>query len=181
MRWTQYDLENHLGHGDSEVHGVRSPRRSPEGCEPHTIELTIQGEPVAQGRPRAAAWRNKAGKLTARVYSPPKSARWRARAAQEIRASYRGEPLAGPLEVEINCIFRCPIGDERKRDPQPRRWHAKKPDCDNLGKATLDAARGLLYADDAQVAVLTIRKQIAAQGEAPRVVVRVRRISEVAA
>lgn len=73
----------------------------------------------------------------------------------------------GPLAVTIRAVFSCPKGDHRKTAPPPRRWRTKRPDLDNVAKAALDAALGIFYLDDQQVARLTVEKYTAAQGEAP--------------
>lgn len=45
-------------------------------------------------------------------------------------------------------------------------WHAKKSaDVDNLCKSTLDALNGVVFVDDAQVAVLEANKTYAAKGK----------------
>jgi len=75
----------------------------------------------------------------------------------------------GPVSVVIRAFHTCPKGDRRKTKPAPLRWRAKKPDLENVGKAVLDAATGVLWRDDAQVARLVIEQYTAAQDEAPRV------------
>lgn len=55
----------------------------------------------------------------------------------------------------------------------PRLPHAKKPDRDNLDKAYLDALRGLLWIDDAQICDGRIEKWIAAGDEQPHVLITV--------
>jgi Holliday junction resolvase RusA-like endonuclease len=87
----------------------------------------------------------------------------------------------GPVELAVFAYFTCPKTDWRKRDSRPRRWHTKKPDGDNILKAIKDAAKGVLWLDDSQVARATVEKIIAAQGEAPSVQVRVRRLEPLAA
>jgi Holliday junction resolvase RusA-like endonuclease len=94
-----------------------------------------------------------------------------------IQAMDARKPLAGPLSVRVTARFTCPKTDCRKRDPRPERWHAKKPDAENVAKAVLDAATGVLYLDDSQVAYLTILKRVAAQGEAPGVVLEVEELA----
>lgn len=126
--------------------------------------IMIAGEPVAQGRPRAAVVAGRA-----RVFDPKKSKSWKgmARVAmQEAGAPYIPE---GPIAVVIRAFHTCPKGDHRKREPAPRRWRAKRPDLENVAKAVLDAATGVLWADDAQVARLLVEQFTAAQGVAPRV------------
>ncbi len=130
------------------------------------LRIEIPGEPVAQGRPRAFRLPN--GQV--RAYDPAKSRSWKADARSAMRAAYGGGTLiAGPVAVKIRAVFTCPKSDYRKRDPRPQRWHAKRPDAENVAKAVLDAGTGVLWVDDAQVYRLTVEKVIGAQCEPPRV------------
>lgn len=132
------------------------------------MKLTIPGEPMAQQRPRF----RRMGKFVT-TYDPKESRSWKAD-ARKVMVDRMGGTSAlpfpsGPVEVSILAVFTCPKGDHRKRQPAPRRPHAKKPDAENVAKIVLDAATSVLWHDDAQVARLSIEKQIAAQGEAPYV------------
>lgn len=138
------------------------------------LTVTIPGEPVAQGRPRA--FKVGAG---IRTFDPPKSRNWKAYAA-DLMGQARGGPDLDitfpeiPLSVRVVAVFSCPKSAWKKREPVPRRPHAKRPDGENVAKAVLDAATGAgIWCDDAQVARLTIEKFIGAQGEPPHVVVEV--------
>lgn len=59
----------------------------------------------------------------------------------EARSQYRGEPLDGPLKVEIRLYW----PDKRKHD------------VDNI-KTLLDALSGVIWIDDGQIEDLHIRK-----------------------
>lgn len=61
---------------------------------------------------------------------------------------------------------------------RPERPHAKKPDASNVLKAVEDAGTGVLWLDDAQIALLHVHKRIAAQGDAPRVELQIRELVE---
>ena len=52
----------------------------------------------------------------------------------------------------------------------------KKMDPDNLAKIVLDSATKLVWADDAQVSMLTVGKIIGRQGDAPRTIMMVKEI-----
>jgi Holliday junction resolvase RusA-like endonuclease len=82
---------------------------------------------------------------------------------------------AGPVFVEIEAVFACPVSRWRKREPVMRQPKTTRPDIENIGKAFLDAATGLVWTDDSQVAEIVIRKFVGAQGEAPYVKAIVRR------
>ena len=138
------------------------------------ITITIMGEPHPQGRPRC----RKEGRF-AKPYQHRKDADWKRDAAKQIIAQNdESRPVfrSGiPLRVEIIFEFSCPKTDHRKRKPKPMRWHVKKKDIDNLAKAILDAANGILWDDDGQIVILDCRKVIAAQGHEPRTTMRVSR------
>ena len=106
------------------------------------------------------------------AYDPKKSRNWKATAQEHFRRALadagRG-PLEGPVACAIVARFTCPKSDWRKREPMPRRPHAKRPAAENVGKAVLDAGTGVAWLDDAQIVTLKIEKIIAAQGEAPGV------------
>ena len=136
------------------------------------ITLRLPGQPVSQLRAKAATRRGKDGQFHARVYEPAKSARHKAALATEARRRFNGNPLEGPLSVEILFVFRCPVSDRRVKAPTPRRPHDKKPDLDNLVKM-VDAFNGLLWRDDAQIVELQACKIIGAQDEEPHTLIKV--------
>jgi Holliday junction resolvase RusA-like endonuclease len=135
---------------------------------PSMVLVQIPGEPVAQGRPRLAVLNGHA-----RAYDPAKSRVWKGVAQMFMRDAMRGRaPMQGALEVEISATWSCPVS-ATKRDGLVRRVRAKKPDAENVAKAVMDAGNGVVWGDDAQVAVLIVRKWTAARGEAPGVAMRV--------
>ncbi len=76
--------------------------------------------------------------------------------------------------VEIDILFGMPRtkGQIFKTKPMPRLLHTKKPDSDNLAKSVLDALKGILWIDDAQVCSLTVTKVVCAGDERPFVRIR---------
>lgn len=136
------------------------------------ISVLIPGEPCAQGRPRATVINGRA-----HVYDPTKSRNWKGEAKHLMHEALGGQKpfLEGPVAVFIRAIHTCPKSDYRKRTPAPRRWRPKRPDIDQIAKAVLDAATGVLWHDDAQVVALTVEQCTAAQDEAPGVLVQVQR------
>ena len=138
------------------------------------IRIHIPGDPHAQGRARAC----RAGKHV-RVYDPDDSRNWKATAQQHMADALvkldRPWGLETAMDVDILAVFPCPKSDYRKRIPRPRRWHTKsRGDVDNIAKSVLDAANGVLWKDDCQVAILNVVKLIGAQGELPYVEVRIK-------
>jgi len=140
-----------------------------------TVTVTIAGEPCAQGRPRATSI---GGRI--RMYDPKRSRSWKGAARVQMVAALNGKGFIaeGPIDVRIRAYHSCPKSDYRKRTPTPQRWRSKRPDADQIVKATLDAATGVLWADDAQVARLLVEQFTAAQGDAPRVEVDVHVLPE---
>jgi Holliday junction resolvase RusA-like endonuclease len=144
-----------------------------------SLEITVPGEPCAQGRPRA--FRTKAGFI--RTFDPEKSRSWKGVAQVHYTEALRQAGLASPafdgaVEVQVLAVFTCPKSQHRKREPLPRRRRTGRPDPDNIGKAVMDAANGVLFVDDSQVVRLVVEKWTGAQGEAPHVLVTVRSIPE---
>lgn len=142
------------------------------------VEITIPGEPHAQARPRARVIEAK-GRNFVQMYEPAESRNWKAMAHEHMQHAFGvRHPLAGAVELTVIAYFTCPRSKWRKREPRPAQWHTSKPDGDNVLKAVKDAAKGVLWLDDSQVAIATIRKIVAAQGEGPRIVLQVRELAD---
>ena len=133
------------------------------------MNFVIKGEPHPQGRPRCRKLGN-----YAQPYEAPKDKKWKTDARKQIisQLSIDGQkPVfrSGiPLKVRIVSVFGRPKSDHRKRDPKQLEWHVKKKDIDNIAKAVLDAATGVLWADDAQVSIMICEKHLGAQDDKPR-------------
>lgn len=128
----------------------------------------ILGEPVGEGRPRAV--RVGAG---VRMHSAPKSAQWRALAAQQMAAEWRRDAVDDVCSVHVLALMPRPASLP-KRAGTGRMRRAVKPDVDNVAKAALDAlvTAGVL-SDDRCVCTLVVERWTCAVGEAPRVRVAV--------
>lgn len=143
-----------------------------------TLTITIPGEPVAQGRPRA--FRRGAHVV---VTDPTKSRSWKSYATGRYEEALAAAGLAAPafgddaVVVELVAYFACPTSKHLKRGIRPACPKTGKPDVDNLLKAALDAGNGVLWVDDSRVCSARVTKLVAAQGEPPRVELRVRRVS----
>lgn len=141
------------------------------------VTLTIPGEPHAQARQRMRIM-SVGNRQFVHGYQPAESRNWKAAAQQHMREGFGDRPpFADAVALEVTAFFTCPRSKWRKRDPRPAAWHTSRPDGDNILKAVKDAAKGVLWIDDALVAVATIRKVIAPQGEAPRLVLQVRALA----
>lgn len=76
------------------------------------------------------------------------------------------EPLSGPLHMDITAVAAIPKSWPKARRAAALRsgWDQRKPDADNIGKLIADALNGIAYADDSQVARLTVEKRFAVDG-----------------
>lgn len=137
------------------------------------IQFTVEGDPVAQGRPRFTK--------NGHAYDPAKS-----RAYKELVALRAREAMAGrgpmPRGTAAYCIIevRCRMPQRfTKRQREDARLErllpTKKPDADNIAKAIMDGMAGIVYEDDAQVARVSCRKRY---GEEPGVYVVAGKIGE---
>lgn len=113
------------------------------------IRLTIPGPPVAWARARQRG---------AQRFTAPDQARAKRRLQQELKLVCRA-PHAGPVHLTVRAYM--PIPPSCSRAEHARRlgaWHMQKPDADNIAKLIKDAANGVVYKDDSQVASLTVLK-----------------------
>lgn len=136
------------------------------------IQFTIPGQPVAKARARVTM----VGGF-ARAYTPKKTADYEAQvAAIAKRAMGTREPSARPIEVMLELRMEIPASW-----PKAKRLAAsigtvratKKPDADNVLKGVKDACNGIVWVDDSQVVVITVRKLYHAE---PCVVIAVREV-----
>jgi Holliday junction resolvase RusA-like endonuclease len=125
----------------------------------------IEGEPKGQPRPRAFAMKTKTGGYSARVFDAGTAEGWKSSVATATQQQPFQKPLAGPLTVALNFYMRRPKGhygtgkNATKLKPSAPTHFVKKPDCDNLAKAVLDALTQLgVWKDDDQVVSLQISK-----------------------
>jgi Holliday junction resolvase RusA-like endonuclease len=124
------------------------------------IEFTCYCHPEPQGSANGFPIRRANGEMGVSITSSNKKLRpfRHAIACEAIRVtnSLCQRPVAAkhvPVSLEISCYFNKPPSVPKKRD-----YPVVKPDIDKLARAILDACTGILFADDAQVIQLTIRK-----------------------
>ncbi len=111
------------------------------------VIIIVEGEP----RPKQSFRALKRGG----GYTPPRVKEWQEAVGWRAREAMIGrEPIAGP--VSVRCVFVLSNG--------------RTVDLDNLSKAVLDAIKGAVFADDAQVVNLHLVKRV---GENPGVLVQV--------
>lgn len=139
------------------------------------ISFVVPGVPVSQPRQRHAII---AGKL--RNYTPQNHPVQSFKAAVRLCASAANAgkpPATGPLLVECIFVFPRPKGKRWKNKPMVREYKSVKPDCDNITKALLDSCKGILWVDDAQIAVLNTSKFIASGDEQPHTEITVQELA----
>lgn len=141
-----------------------------------TLTFTVAGPPVPQPRPRVSTWGGRG-----RAYTPAGHAIHAFRQAVAIRAAMaakaaRWEAVAGPVELEVACLFSRPASHLKASGgltKAARGW--PRADVDNLAKGIQDAITdsGAVWLDDDQVVRLVVSK---AYGEADGTVVTVRTV-----
>lgn len=145
------------------------------------LTLSIPGEPVAKGRPKASVW---AGRVHMRT--PERTATWEAGASMLLRNAWAGRaPLAEPVVVEVQALASRPkamlpkamggSAPASRPPPEGRCWRQTKPDGDNVLKAVADAlVKAGVLRDDVHVVRWVVESRYAALGEGPAVEVVMR-------
>lgn len=115
--------------------------------------FTVEIEPRGKARPRFDP-------RTRRAFTPSTTVEYEWQIREAFRSAYPdAEPLTGDLSVKIGAHFKVPKSwSLKKQDKAIGTPCRKKPDCDNIAKAALDALNGFAYWDDAQVTELTVTK-----------------------
>lgn len=120
------------------------------------IKLTFDFPPVAQARPRATRFGR-----GIRLYDLKQVHVYKAQLAESAQFMYHGEPLTGPLKVEL-WFYRPVQKSISKKERVLRLTGAHRPivksDVDNYIKSTLDGLNGLLWEDDRQIVDIIAHK-----------------------
>jgi len=131
------------------------------------ISFTIQGEPVAKGRPRIST---RGG--YARAYTPKKTKDFEELIKYTVP---REDPLwEQDLHVEVKVFKKIPKAFNKKKKSDALRGILRpktRPDIDNYLKTPLDALNGHIFKDDSQVVSIHAEKWYS---EEPRLEVTVR-------
>jgi Holliday junction resolvase RusA-like endonuclease len=141
------------------------------------IRFTVPAVPVAQPRQRHRLVTT-ATKQFVQNYTPERDPvnRFKATVAIMFRATYKGEPLKGPLRCDLVFVMPRPKSMIWKTKPMPRVYYTGKPDVDNLMKAVFDGLKSIAWIDDAQVCSGFNLKVIAAGDESSHVSVMIREL-----
>ena len=132
-------------------------------------QLTIDGVPVAKGRPRLGRYG---------TYTPKKTQEYEEYVKMCWLAKYGSiKPSEQSLEVDIVFYLPIPKSVNKKKRAEMldgKIKHTKKPDIDNLIKSVLDALNGLAYADDSQIIKVAAEKQYS---EKPRTEIQISEVT----
>jgi Holliday junction resolvase RusA-like endonuclease len=151
---------------------------------PRVVSFTVAGLPAPQGSKRAFV-NYRTGKPVVLEMAGAKLSDWRSAVRDAAVGVMLGMapgaarvPLTGPLSVSLAFTLPKP-----KSAPKTRRTYPdKRPDLDKLVRAVLDGLTGPLFADDAQVILLTAGKLYPGEGFValphPGVMVTVKQIGD---
>ena len=82
--------------------------------------------------------------------------------AWAARCAMKGAPLmTGPLKITVGFMYEIPKSWDRPKRNKALAGQIKptgRPDIDNLGKLVLDAIKGVVFEDDAQLVTLAAGK-----------------------
>jgi Holliday junction resolvase RusA-like endonuclease len=79
-------------------------------------------------------------------------------AGQQVMADR--PPITEPVTVEIEARFQIPVSFSKRKKAEAKMgliWPAKRPDVENIAKL-MDGLNGVVWKDDRQIVVETIRK-----------------------
>lgn len=169
----------------------RPPNRGEDTTGSKAVRLTIPVEAFPQPRTRPFVLRRRGGGFVTgaggrpviRQVTDSRSPVHGFRKLVELSAAgavtwSRSLPFEGPVELLIFIIFPRPKNRTTKKGPNPREWHASKPDGENCSKAISDALNSRLFRDDAQVARLLVEKVYGRPGEIGRTIVYAAELTE---
>lgn len=131
------------------------------------ITITIPGQPIGKGRPRATRG--------GRMYTPAKTANTEAFvklcAMQALPEKYVID--VNPLFVAVEAVCDIPASWSRKKRETALAGVSRptgKPDLDNIAKLYCDALNGIVWKDDSQIVSMKLWKRY---GEQPMTIIRV--------
>lgn len=123
-----------------------------------TVIFTVEGNPVAKGRPRFA----KRGKFV-QTYTPKKTKDYEDLVKESAsQAMGSNELLDTPIKVFIHIRMPIPksVSKKMRQDCLDQLIRpTKKPDWDNVAKAITDACNGIVYVDDCQIVDAHVTKR----------------------
>lgn len=123
--------------------------------------IVILGKPLSKARPR---FRRNGGSIVT-YNSQSKEEKF---VGWKLKEAYGKEkPLSGPVDLTVLFVF------ERPKSNKDDNFHVGVPDIDNLLKFICDAANGILWEDDRQIARAHTTK---IYGDTARTIITIREI-----
>ena len=132
------------------------------------ISFTIQGVPIAKGRPKFFRCGNYTG-----TYTPAKTKRYEESVISQALPHRPSKPIEKPIALFLKFYMPIPKSMPKKNRQaitEGRLFPAKKPDIDNLCKAILDSLNKIYYKDDSLIVRITAEK---IYSETPRTEVKI--------
>jgi Holliday junction resolvase RusA-like endonuclease len=121
------------------------------------MKFTIQGEPVAKGRPRFGKNKYTGAHMT---FTPEKTANYE----NWVRTCYIEQcnvMMDGLLQMSIKAYFSIPKSGSKKTHAMMENGElrpTKRPDIDNIIKGVADALNKIAYHDDSQIVRIKAEK-----------------------
>lgn len=131
------------------------------------ITFWTSGTPRPAGSKRAFAIKRggvPTGQVAVVDTSGVKGKTWRGDLRDAAKTAHQGRPLEGPLKLCVVFHLQRPKSHycggffERGLKLNMSTYHAQRPDTTKLLRAVEDALTGILWRDDAQIAVQTAKK-----------------------
>lgn len=119
------------------------------------VQFRIEGEPFGKQRPRLSKFG---------TYTPKETVNYenwvKLKYLEQVKEENR--MMVGPVRAIISAFYSIPKSASNRKRTKMIKGEIipeKKPDCDNIAKAILDALNKVAYDDDKQVVELFVRKR----------------------
>jgi Holliday junction resolvase RusA-like endonuclease len=119
----------------------------------HIISFFIKGHPMPAGSKKYVG-HSKAGKAIIVDMSGKKGVDWRKVCQLTAKEHYQGEPIDGPLIVNMSFFLLRPKRNYTSKGLLTKsapKYHLTTPDKTKLCRATEDALTGILWRDDSLI------------------------------
>lgn len=119
------------------------------------VVIEMPGAPRGKGRARFS-------RATGAAYTPAPTRNFEAALKYTALIAMKGAaPIEGPLKVEVLAAFAIPQSWSKKKRALALNYLIRptgKPDADNILKSAGDALNQVVWRDDAQIVIATIKK-----------------------
>lgn len=134
-----------------------------------SISFVVLGKPATAGNKRPITFRRADGSVGARVIegrtkeATAHAQTWRSDVRDAARAVYSGQPLEGPLRLELVFVIPRPAGHYRKSGELSRvglamPYPTTRPDSSKRLRAFEDALSTVIWQDDSQIVQHVVSK-----------------------